>query len=128
MRNVLVTGAGGFVGYHLVKLLAERGFRPRGLVRSTRRAQHLRSIPMDIVEGDVADLDSLRRAAEGVDTLFHVAGLVSTNPADAASLLQVNVAGTQNAIRAAREAGVERVVVTSSVAAVGMNHEPVPLD
>jgi dihydroflavonol-4-reductase len=128
MKTVLVTGATGFIGYHVVRRLLERGIRPRALARRSSDTSHLRALDVELVEGDVEHFPSLREAMAGAGTVFHVAGMVSTDPADAPRLYQVNVAGTRHVLDAAAGAGVSRVVVTSSVAAVGVHAEPRPLD
>jgi len=128
MEDVLVTGATGFLGYHLVKRLNERGIRPRALVRRTSRRGALERLEVEVAEGDIEQPATLSDALEGIKTLFHVAGLVSTRRADRDRLRQVNLEGTRHVLAAARAAGVQRVVVTSSVAAVGVNRVPEPLD
>src|SRR5436305_11839887 len=114
MEPVLVTGATGFVGYHLVKALNARGIRPRALIRPSPRVDRLRALEVDVVEGDVEAFPTLAPACRGVATLFHVAGLVSTVPRDRERLFRVNVQGTRHVLDAAAGAGVEKVVVTSS--------------
>jgi dihydroflavonol-4-reductase len=127
MNSVLVTGATGFVGYHLVKRLHQEGIRPRALVRRTSDLTRLRALGVALVEGDVEDPASLAAAFAGVDTLFHVAGLVNQDPRAAERLRQVNVVGMRHVLDAAAAAGVRRLVATSTVAAVGANRRPVPL-
>ncbi len=126
MRSVLVTGATGFVGYHLVRLLKERGAMVRALARRGSRAERLRALGVEVVEGDIEDPASLPPAFRGLDTVFHVAGLVGPYPPE--RLRRVNVEGVRNVLDAAERAGVLRTVVTSSVAAVGVNRRPEPLD
>jgi dihydroflavonol-4-reductase len=128
MEAVLVTGATGFLGYHLVKQLNERGIRPRALVRRPGRRPVLDRLDVEVVPGDIEDAASLPPALAGVQIFFHLAGLVSTLGADRARLRRVNVEGTRHVLATAHAAGVKRVVVTSSVAAVGTNRIPEPLD
>jgi dihydroflavonol-4-reductase len=113
----LVTGASGFLGWHVAHVLAERGHRVRALCRP---ASQLRELEVERVEGDLRDPDSLRRAVEGCELVFHVAAdyrLWSKHPAD---LYASNVDGTRNVLEAAARAKVERVVYTSTVGCIGM--------
>ncbi len=117
--NVLVTGATGFLGSELVYQLLEAGYHIRILRRETSNLDLLSPIVNDIehVTGDdITDLDALRRAMKHVHVVFHVAGNVNFK---SRSLNRVNVQGTAAVVDAAREAGVERLVHTSSVAAIG---------
>ena len=119
MGKTLVTGGNGFVGSAVVRLLAERGDDLRLTVRRRSRLEQLDGIDHQAVECDVLDRPAVRRAMRGVDRVFHVAGLVSMRPADDDRLFEVNVGGTRIVLEEALRAGVERVVYTSSVAAVG---------
>jgi dihydroflavonol-4-reductase len=113
----LVTGASGFLGWHVAHALAERGYQVRALCRP---ASQLRELDVERVEGDLRDPDSLRRAVEGCELVFHVAAdyrLWSKHPAD---LYASNVDGTRNVLEAAARAKVERVVYTSTVGCIGM--------
>jgi len=116
-RATLVTGASGFLGRHLVRRLADEGRPIRVLER--RPSDAFNGLQVERVSGDVTDPASLAAAAEGVATVFHLAGVVSHLDAHAARLHAVNVEGVQNVLDAAREAGVRRVVHVSSVASVG---------
>jgi dihydroflavonol-4-reductase len=117
--KTLVTGGNGFVGSALVRLLAERGDDLRLTVRRRSRLEQLEGIEYHAVECDVLDRPAVRRAMKGVERVFHVAGLVSMRPDDDERLFEVNVGGTRTVLEEALRAGVERVVYTSSVAAVG---------
>jgi dihydroflavonol-4-reductase len=119
MKPVLVTGASGFLGWHVARLLTERGYRVRALVRPASRVHDL---DVESVTGDLRDPDSLARAAAGCGLVFHVAAdyrLWARNPAE---LYQSNVEGTRNLLAVARNAGVERVVYTSTVGCIGIPH------
>ncbi len=121
--NALVTGASGFVGSHVTRLLAERGDRVRVLLRPTSDLRALRDLPVERVAGDLRDRASLAGALSGVDTVFHVAAdyrLWTRNPAE---IYECNVTGTRNLLAAARAAGVKRFIYTSSVATVAV-HRP----
>ena len=115
----LVTGATGFVGSHLVRALRRRGRTVRALVREGTDSAALSALGVEVVPGDVTDLDGLRAAAHGAERVFHVAGFVSFLAEERKRLEAVNVGGVKNALVAAREGGAKVVVVTSSVAAVG---------
>jgi dihydroflavonol-4-reductase len=117
--RTLVTGGSGFVGSHVVRLLAERGDDLRLALRPRSRLDNLEGIDYQRADADVLDRAAVRKAMKGVDRVFHTAGLVSTRPADAERLFQVNVEGTRIVLEEALRAGVERVVYTSSVAAIG---------
>ncbi|HEX8076139.1 MAG TPA: NAD-dependent epimerase/dehydratase family protein [Thermoleophilaceae bacterium] len=119
MGKTLVTGGNGFVGSAVVRLLAERGDDLKLTRRRRSRVDTLEGIEHQSVECDVLDRAAVRRAMRGVDRVFHVAGLVSMRPEDSERLFEVNVGGTRIVLEEALRAGVERVVYTSSVAAVG---------
>jgi dihydroflavonol-4-reductase len=114
----LVTGATGLVGSHVTRALVRRGDTVRVTVRDGSRTDNLAGLDVERVTCDVLDRRGLRRALKGVDRLFHVAGLTSLR-APREKLIEVNVTGTRVVMEEALKAGVERVVHTSSVAAVG---------
>jgi len=113
----LVTGASGFLGWHVAHLLAERGHRVRALCRPTSQ---LRELDVERVTGDLRDPDSLGRAVVGCELVFHVAADYRLWSKDPAELYSSNVEGTRNVLDAAARAGVERVVYTSTVGCIGM--------
>ncbi len=121
-KNVLVTGAGGFIGSHLTEHLVQLGARTRALVhyRSDGNWLWLDKSPLksdiEIVTGDVTDRDSVRRAMQDVEIVFHLAALIAIPYSYHAptSYLRTNVEGTLNVLQAALEAGAERVVHTST--------------
>lgn len=117
MTTALVTGASGFLGWHVARLLTERGYRVRALCRA---ASELRELRVERVEGDLRDPASLVRAVSGCKLIFHVAAdyrLWAKNPSE---LYASNVEGTRNLLEAAQRSGVERVVYTSTVGCIGM--------
>ncbi|HKH22950.1 MAG TPA: NAD-dependent epimerase/dehydratase family protein [Solirubrobacterales bacterium] len=119
MGKTLVTGGTGFVGLHLVRELARRGDELRLLVRDRSNTDPLQGIEWERASGDVTDRDSVRRAMQGVERVFHVAGTTSMRTRDRIRVFQVNVEGTKHVMEEAASAGVSRVVLTSSSSAVG---------
>ena len=116
---VLVTGITGFIGSHLALRLTEQGARVRGLARSPAKGEWLARRGIELVAGDMTDAGSLRRAVAGCNTVFSVAAWGGPlGSIDAAR--RVNVDGVRNLARAAVEAGVQRFVHTSSIAAYGL--------
>jgi dihydroflavonol-4-reductase len=126
--EVLVTGGGGFVGSHLVRLLLERGDRVRVLARNPKGLEVLGSLPYQPVMGDLRDRDSLLRAVEGCQRVYHCAADYRLWAPNDRELYQTNVDGTDRLLRSCREQGVKSVVYTSSVAAIGIPHNGVPGD
>ncbi|HEY3204823.1 MAG TPA: hopanoid-associated sugar epimerase [Thermoanaerobaculia bacterium] len=116
----LVTGGTGFLGAHVVRALIAKGRVVRCLVRPGSRRDNLEGLPVEIVTGDLADAGSLSRAMAGVATLYHVAADYRFWTRDPRELYRSNVTGTENILKAAADAGVSRVVHTSSVAALGL--------
>jgi len=123
-RQVLVTGAGGFIGSWLVQTLCENGAHVRAFVRYNSRSDSglLSELPakmlgqIEVIAGDLRDKDAVFRAVRGMDTVFHLGALISIpysykNPHD---VIETNVMGTVNVLLATREHGVRRVVQTST--------------
>ena len=122
MKPVLVTGATGFIGWHVARQLLERGDRVRALVRDPARgAQALAELAgIETVPGDLRDGDSLARAVGGCGAVYHVAAdyrLWAPRPEE---MYRSNVDGTRSLLEAARKAGVERCVYTSTVGCIGI--------
>jgi dihydroflavonol-4-reductase len=114
----LITGATGFIGSHVARLLAARGDELRATVRAKSRTDALDDLHIDKVTADILDRRAIRRAMQGVDRLFHVAGTTSlTMPRR--RVFAINVEGTRIVLEEALRAKVQRVVYTSSVAAIG---------
>ncbi len=118
MPEVLVTGASGFIGQHLVRVLLERGDRVRALVRSRVRGEPLTRLGASLVLGDITQPESVRAAVCGCEVVFHLAGLIASP--HLRGFLAVNEAGTRHVTAAcAAQEQPPRVVVVSSLAAAG---------
>ncbi|NNE71460.1 MAG: SDR family oxidoreductase [Rhodothermales bacterium] len=119
--RVLVTGATGFLGSHLVRRLLSEGLDVRALVRRPDRLGDLSDLPgLEVAEGDVLDVDSLQDAVSGISQVYHCAAFVGFGgKSEVPPMMAVNVQGTANVVDAALRLGVSRVVHTSSIAALG---------
>ena len=124
--DVLVTGATGFVGANLVRALLADGRRVRVLVRRTSNLSALAGCPVEVVAGDILDQDSVTQAAMGCRLAFHVAADYRLWAPDPRVLYRNNVDGTRNVLEACAQAGVERVVYTSSVGTLGLPRDGRP--
>ncbi|MFB3918084.1 MAG: hopanoid-associated sugar epimerase [Terriglobales bacterium] len=126
--KVFVTGATGFVGSHVAYVLAEGGADLRLLVRSGSRTENIEGLQADRITGDLCDPDSLKKAVSGCEVVFHVAADYRLWTPDPAEMYRCNVEGTRALIEAAQQAGVRRVVYTSSVATMGFTANGHPAD
>ncbi len=122
-KKVFVTGASGFIGSNLVSRLVDDGYDVTTFGRSGSVAKKLRDLPVKHISGDVTNIESLYKAMEGMDVVFHLAGLVSYKKKDMHRQYGVNVVGTRNVMEAALQCNVGRVIHTSSVAAMGIPDE-----
>lgn len=118
--KAFVTGGTGFVGANLIRLLLQQGYEVKALARPNARLDNLNGLEIELISGDLNDPD-LARSMQGCDCLFHVAAHYSLWQRDRDLLYQSNVLGTRNVLAAAKAAGIERSVYTSSVAAIGIN-------
>ena len=118
-----VTGATGFLGSHVARVLAEQGARLRLLVRPTSDLRNLDGVDADRVVGDLRDAASIEKALAGCDVVFHVAADYRLWVRDPNEMYRSNVEGTRSLLDAARKQGVRRVVYTSSVATMGFTSE-----
>jgi dihydroflavonol-4-reductase len=117
--KVFVTGATGFVGSHVAQELSRRGADLRILIRPTSKLENLTGLSAETVLGDLLQPEGLRSAIAGCDAVMHVAADYRLWVTDPKNMLAINVAGTRELLRIAREEGVPRVVYTSSVATMG---------
>jgi len=120
-KKVFVTGATGFVGGALLKALSSRGRPCKALVRRTGKAEALRHLNVELVYGNLLDLDSLKEALSDVDVVYHCAGYVKERPL--AELMNVNVLGTENICEAALWKGVGKMIYVSSLSVINGNEE-----
>ncbi len=125
--KVLVTGATGFVGGLLLTRLVRGGRQVRALLRRPGDRERLPTPEVELALGDLADEETLARAADGCEVVYHAAGMNQLCLPDPAPLYEVNVEGTRRLLRAAQRAGVRRVVYTSSAATLGADGRH-PLD
>ncbi|MGA2517624.1 MAG: hopanoid-associated sugar epimerase [Thermodesulfobacteriota bacterium] len=126
--KTLITGAAGFVGSAVLRQLLAAGHNVRALVRPKSDRRNLTGLPVEIVNGDISDRQSLDRAMAGCSTLFHVAGDYRLWLLKPGEMYETNVIGTRNIMLAAMDAGIKRVVYTSSVATLGVTLNGSPAD
>jgi len=126
--KVFITGATGFLGSHVARVLASQGAQLRLLVRSTSNLKNLEGLNAETATGDLRDPASLDKAISGCDTVFHVAADYRLWVRDPDEMYRSNVEGTRAILEAARKNGVRRVVYTSSVATMGFTRNGNPAD
>ena len=126
--KAFVTGATGFVGSHVARVLVEQGADLRLLVRSSSDPKNIQQLNADRVVGDLCDPESIDRAMAGCDVVFHVAADYRLWVRDPAQMYRANVEGTRTILQAARKNRVRRVVYTSSVATMGFTVKNNPVD
>src|ERR1051325_11009753 len=134
--KAFVTGATGFVGSHVARVLAEKGADLRLLVRSSSNLKNIEGLNADRVVGDLREPESLVKAMSGCDAVFHVAADYRLWVRDPEQMYKANVEGTRGLLKAAQKSGIRRVVYTSSVATMGFTsnghladeNSPVSLD
>ncbi len=126
MAKVLVTGATGFLGEHLCKVLVEQGHTVRGLARS--RSGVLADLGVEHVRGDVLSAEDLDRALDGVHAVFHLAGAVSRDPDDAQRMMRLHVDGTRRVLERMNAANIRRMVLASTSGTIGVSKDEEILD
>jgi uncharacterized protein YbjT (DUF2867 family) len=110
---ILVTGATGFVGSHLVKRLRQEGLKVRAMVRTPEKAQSLKDLGAEIVPGDISDVPSLEAAAKGCEKVLHLVGIIQEGRGF--TFQSVHVEGTRNILDAAKKAGVKHFLYQSAL-------------
>ncbi len=128
MQKVLVTGATGFIGANVARLLSERGEAVRALVRSTSDRRNLAGLDVELVVGDLCDPVAVARAVRGCSRVFHVGADYRFWARDPREIYRSNVEGTIHVMEACLAAGVERIVYTSTVGTIGLAAHPAPCD
>jgi dihydroflavonol-4-reductase len=123
---VLVTGATGFLGEHLCRVLVERDHPVRGLART--HSAILADLGVELVRGDVLSGPELDRALDGVSAVFHLAGAVSRDPDDAQRMMRLHVDGTRRVLDRMAVAGVKRMVLASTSGTIGVSKDEAILD
>ncbi len=119
--NILVTGSTGFIGAHLCQALVERGHTVRAFHRPTSNLRLIADLPVEHAVGDLTQPETVRTALQGIEVVFHAAAQLGGSGRDQSGrMYTVTVEGTRALMQAALEAGVRRVVHTSSVAALGV--------
>ncbi len=126
MTTVLVTGATGFLGEHLCRVLVEQGATVRGLARS--RSGVLSDLGVETVRGDVLEGPELDQALAGTAAVFHLAGAVSRDPDDAQRMMRLHVDGTRRVLERMDAANVRRMVLASTSGTVGVSKDEEVLD
>jgi len=118
--KILVTGASGFIGTHLVPRLVQLGHDVRTLGRSTSPPAKLANVKIEHISADITNPEAVKKAVIGCDMVYHLAGLVSYKKKDEFRQNGTNVVGTRHVMAACLAAGVKRVIHTSSIAAIGI--------
>ena len=122
--KVLVTGASGFVGGNLARMLWQEGYQVRALVRPRSTARTLDDTEIEQVSGDILDRESIDRAVRGCEAVFHCAAAYTFWSPDPGLIYETNVTGTVNVLDAAAAAGVSKTVYTSTVSTIGLTPGP----
>lgn len=128
MATALVTGGTGFVGAWIARTLLDEGHNVRILRRNSSSLDAIVDLSVEHFVGDLDDIPSLEAAMQGVDWVFHVAAIAAYWRNDKDAIYRVNVDGTRNVFEVARKSNVERVIFTSSAAAVGWREDKFPSD
>lgn len=124
MKKVLVTGANGFLGSWVTRALVAEGHDVYALVRKNSDLSELEGINCKYIYGDVTDIHSMLDTFKGMDSVFHLAGVIAYKKSQRAAMEKVNVQGTANVVSVCRENKVRRLVYLSSVVAIGAGYTP----
>src|SRR5260370_36263219 len=126
VMTTLVTGAAGFLGSHVARQLVERGEEVRVLLRPTSTNRAISNLSLEYATGDLRDAASLDRAMAGVKRAFHVAADYRLWARRSKDIYDSNVGGTKNMLEAAKRAGVEQFIYTSTVATIAVDRPALP--
>lgn len=118
--KVLITGASGFIGTAVTRAVIAHGDEVRVLLRPNSNLKNLEGLPVETIQGDLQDPQSLKNAIRGCHGLYHVAAHYALWDRDPATFYKINVEGTKNLLRVAGEEGVKRIVYTSTIGAIGL--------
>ncbi|RLC72220.1 MAG: NAD-dependent dehydratase [Chloroflexi bacterium] len=121
--KALVTGATGFIGANLVRELLRQGFKVRALVRKESDRRNIEGLDMELAFGDLREPQSLEKALDGCEVLFHVAALYTFWVPRPEVMYEINVKGTENLLRAALRKGIKKVVYTSTESTIGVDRK-----
>jgi len=124
----LITGATGHIGNALVRVLRASGQKVRALILPGEDHESIQGLGVEEIEGNILDTSTILKAMDGVQDVFHLAGIISILPGNRNLLHQVNVKGTMNVIQAAIQAGIRRLVYTSSIHAIARTPHGVTID
>lgn len=128
MKSILVTGATGFLGKHLIEQLKRAPEAAHLRILSRSRAPGDRDPQVEVEHGDITSRQDVLRAVEGMTEIYHLAGVVSRDPKDAELLYRTHIEGTRNVCEAALKFGARKVVVASSSGTIAVSREPVVHD
>lgn len=122
--KVLVTGANGHIGANVCRELLQQGHEVRAFVRKTADMHGLQGLSIETAYGDVMDVSSLSAAAQGCDAIIHLAAVYKTIAKTPEEIVAPAVEGSKNVFAAAKQAGIKRIVYTSSIASIGFSDSP----
>ncbi len=132
--KILVTGASGFIGSHLTERLAKEGYDIRAMIRKKENKQKtdslklLKELNVEMVEGDLLDIDSLKKAVKGVDIVFHLAAIARPMAIPNKLYFKINEEGTRNLLEVCRGNKIKKIIMMSSVSAVGPTRDGNPVN
>jgi len=124
--TILVTGANGFIGSHVVRSLLKRDYQVRAFVRPGANMRNLDGLHVEIVHGDLLKVSSVVDAALGCKAIIHAAGLVNTHPLNGWRVWEINFLGATNVFTVAQMAQVEKIIYTASIFSLGVNTDGQP--
>lgn len=134
MKKTLVTGGCGFVGGAVARHLCEKGIAVRVLALPNETTKNVDDLDVEVMRGNVLSIEDCRKAVDGVDTVFHLAAIYNAHMPNPTLMYEVNCGGTFNVLEVCRQAGVEKVIYTSSMVALGrpevgqLGNESTPYD